>query len=129
VGDDGRLFLEVGVSTDVVTMIVRVNDEPHGLVGDAFQRGLNLFGQRGALVVDEQDVGIAHGGADVSASGFEHVDVAGDFADLDLDFMSVPGGVNRQHVPGSESRMLVSKQKNETNLRLTGRSRTEAATT
>ena len=29
VGDDGRLFLEVSVSTDVVAMIVRVDDEPH----------------------------------------------------------------------------------------------------
>ena len=75
-GDDGRLFLEVGVSTDVVTMIVRVDDEPHGLVGDAFQRGLNPFGQRGALVVNEQDGVITHGGANVSASAFEHVDVA-----------------------------------------------------
>src|SRR5208282_573884 len=53
VGDDRRLFLEVGVSTDVVTMIVRVDDEPHRLVVDAFQRGLNLFGQRGALVVNQ----------------------------------------------------------------------------
>lgn len=89
VGDDGRLFLEVGVSTDVVTMIVRVDDEPHRLVVDAFQRGLNLFGQRGALVVNQQDAVIADGSADVSASAFEHVDIAGDFADLDLDLAEV----------------------------------------
>src|SRR5579863_450551 len=89
VGDDGSLFLEVGVSTDVVAMIVRVDDEPHRPVGDAFQRGLNLFGQWGVLVVDKHDAVIADAGADVSAHAFKHVDVAGDFTDFDFDFTEV----------------------------------------
>ena len=42
--DDGRLLLEVCISAGVVGVIVRVDDETHGLVGDAFQCGLNLVG-------------------------------------------------------------------------------------
>ncbi len=66
-----------------------VDDEAHGLVGDAFQRYLNLFGQGGVLVVDDHDAIIANGCTNVSASTFQHIDVAGHSRDLHLYFADV----------------------------------------
>ena len=87
--DDRRLFLEVFVSAGVIPVIVRVDDEADGLVGDALQRGLNLIGQWSVLIVDDHDTVLADGGADVSASALEHVDVSRDFRDFDLNLAEV----------------------------------------
>ena len=38
------LFLEVGIPAGMIGVIVRVDDKPHRLVGDTFQRSLNLVG-------------------------------------------------------------------------------------
>jgi len=61
------------------------------LAGDALQGCLDLLGQGSVLVVYDNDSVFAHGGADVAALALEHVNAAGDFGDLDLNFTEVPG--------------------------------------
>ena len=68
--DDRRLLLEICIPAGVIAVIVRVDDEPHRLVGDALQRGLNLVGQRGVLIVDDHDAVVADRRADVSSRAF-----------------------------------------------------------
>ena len=82
------VFGEVRVSTSVIAVIVRVDDEADGLVGDAeiFQRGGDFFGERREFVVDDDDAVFADRRGDVAAGAFEHIDVAGHFRDFDLDF-------------------------------------------
>ena len=65
----GRLLLEVSVPAGMVAVIVGVDDEAYRLVGDALQRGLDLFRQRGVLVVDDDDAVLADRGADVAGIG------------------------------------------------------------
>src|SRR5947209_3983600 len=89
VRDNGRLLLEVLVSPSVIGVVVSVDDKADGLVGNAFQSGLNFLCQRGVLIVDHDNSVIANGGADVAAGAFEHVDVSGDFRDLHLHFAEV----------------------------------------
>jgi hypothetical protein len=55
VGDDRSLLLEELVSASVVVVIVRIDDEAHGLVSDAFEGGLNFLGERRVLVIDDDD--------------------------------------------------------------------------
>src|SRR5580700_2417167 len=88
-GNDGRLLLEVGVPTGVVGVIVGVDDETHRLVGDAFQRVLNLVGQRGVLVIDDDDAVVADRRANVSARALQHVNIASHSRDLHLHFAEV----------------------------------------
>src|ERR1700739_1398113 len=66
---------------------MRVDDEAHRLVGDpeAFERGLNFFGQGSELVVDQDDTVFADGGGDVASGAFQHVDIPGYFGGFDLD--------------------------------------------
>ena len=89
VGDNRRLLLEVRVPAGVIFVVVGVDDEPHRLIRDAFQRGLNLVSQRGVLVVDDHDAVIAYRSANVAASTLQHINVAGHFRDLHLYFAEV----------------------------------------
>ena len=72
----------------MVTVIVGVDHKTHGLVRDpdVFERRLNFLGQRRELVVNQHDAVFAHRGGDISARAFQHVDVSGNFGDLNLDF-------------------------------------------
>ena len=69
----------------MVTVIMRIDDEPYRLVGNAFQRRANLLGQRRELVVHNDDAVIANRDADVATRALQHVHVAGDFMDLDFE--------------------------------------------
>ena len=44
--NDGRLFLEVGIPSSVITVVMRIDDEAHRRVGDALESGLDFVGQR-----------------------------------------------------------------------------------
>jgi len=74
----------------MVFVVMRVDDEAHRLVGNAFERLLDSFGQRRVLIVDHHDAVIADRSPDVAARPLEHVDVAGNFRDFDLNFAEVP---------------------------------------
>ena len=71
----------------MITVIVGIDHEADRLVGDAqvLERGLNFFRQGSELIVDDNDSVFANRGGDVAALAFEHIDVAGNFSDLDLD--------------------------------------------
>jgi hypothetical protein len=60
VGDDRSLPLEVGISTDVIAMIVRVDDEAYRLVGNPLKCCANLIGERSRLVIDQNNAIVAH---------------------------------------------------------------------
>ena len=90
--DDGRARSGEGqVSAGVVAVVVGVDDEAHRLVGraNALERGGDLVGQRSVLVIDDDDAIFADRGGDVAARAFQHVDVAGNLGDLDLDLAEV----------------------------------------
>src|SRR5580692_6203973 len=70
--NDGRLLLRICVAAGVIAVEVRIDDETDGLISDTFQCSLNLLGQPGVLIVDE-DV-VADGRSNVSRSlAFQHV--------------------------------------------------------
>ncbi len=87
--DDRRLLLEIRVPAGVIAVIVRVDDEPHRLVGDAFQRRLNFLGERGVLIVDNHNSIVPDRCANVPSRAFQHVNVAGHLGDLHLDFAEI----------------------------------------
>src|SRR5262249_47993044 len=82
---------EGSVSACVVAVIVRVDDEADGFVRDAeiLERGLNFFGKGSKLIVHDDDAIFADGGGDVAALTLEHVNVSGNFGDLNLDFRPI----------------------------------------
>ena len=75
----------------MVAVIVGVDDEAHGLVRNFqfLERGLDFIRQRSELVVHNDYAVFAHGGGDVAALTFEHVDVTGNLGRLDLHFGKV----------------------------------------
>src|SRR5271165_2549972 len=79
------------IPASVIAVIMGIDDEADGLVGDAdaLQSGGNLVSQRSVLVIHDNDAIIADGRRDVSAGALQHVNVAGDFCDLDLYFVEV----------------------------------------
>lgn len=86
--NDGRLLLRICVAAGVIAVEVRIDDETDGLISDTFQCSLNLLGQPGVLIVDE-DV-VADGRSNVSRSlAFQHVNVAGHFRDVELNFAQI----------------------------------------
>src|SRR5271166_740825 len=90
--NDGRSFGgKRHVPASVIAVIMGIDDEADGLVGgaDALQSGGNLVSQRSVLVIHDDDAIIADGRRDVSAGALQHVNVAGDFCDLDLYFVEV----------------------------------------
>jgi hypothetical protein len=89
VRDDRRLLLEVLVAASVIGVVVRVDNKPNWLVGNAFQHGLNLVGQRSVLIVHHHDTVVAQRRPDVSARTFQYVHIAGYFADLPLHLAEV----------------------------------------
>jgi len=88
-GDDRGLLLEVCIPANVIRMVVRIDDEANGLVGDAFERRLDLVGEGSVLVVDDHNTVITHGRGDIATSAFEHVDVAGNLGDFNLNLAVV----------------------------------------
>ena len=79
------------VPAGVIAVIVGVDDEADGLVGDAeiFQGGVDFVGERREFVVNDDDAVFADRRGDIAARAFEHIDVAGNFGDFDLDFGEV----------------------------------------
>jgi len=79
---------EGGVPAGVIAVIVSIDDEANRLVCDAkiFEPSLDFFGKRSKLVVNDDDSVSADRGRDISSLAFQHVDVSGNFSDLDLDF-------------------------------------------
>jgi len=101
--DDGGTRVGEGrITAAVIAVIVGVDDEADRLVGDfeIFERGLDFFGEGSEFVVDDDDAVFADGCGDVAALAFEHVDVAGNFGDLDLDL----GPIRLFFLSGGESR-------------------------
>ena len=85
VGDeDGAGLPHVFVAADVVAVPVRVDHEADRLVADRSDGGQDFLGQRGILIVDEEDTVVSDRDADVAATPDEHVDALGHVYDLDL---------------------------------------------
>lgn len=89
VSDDGRLLLEEFVPARVVSVVMRVDDEAHRLVGNALERRLNFVSERSVLIVNDHDAVIANGGANVASGAHQHVNIARDFRNFDLHFAEV----------------------------------------
>jgi len=81
--------LEVGIPVGVVEMVMRIDDEAHRLVGYSFERGLDLVGERGELVIDQDDAVVACREGDIAARTLQQINIAADLADLDLYFAEV----------------------------------------
>jgi len=96
VGNDRGLLAELGVAPGMVTVKMRVDDEPEGLFGDFLQSRFNLRSQRSKLVVNDHDAILADRNTNIPAGAFEHVDIAGDFGGFDLDVAEVLLGGSRE---------------------------------
>jgi hypothetical protein len=89
-GNNRSVFLEDGVTAGVIAVIVGVDNEAHRLVGDAFERRLNLIGQGSVLIIHDDDSILPDRGADIAGIvSFQHVDAAGDLGHFHLDFAEV----------------------------------------
>jgi hypothetical protein len=84
VRDDRRFFLEGNVSAGMIAVIVRVDHETHRLIGDGFQCGANLIGERRVLIIDDDNAVFADGSTDVAALTFQHINAAGNVCHFDL---------------------------------------------
>jgi len=89
VSDDRGLLLKICVAAGVVAVKVRVDDEPHRLIGDALERGLDLLGEWRVLIVDNHDAIFPHRGTDVASGALQHVDTAGNLGHFDLNLAEV----------------------------------------
>src|SRR5207237_4922475 len=87
--DDGRILLEERIPARVILVIVRVDDEPHGFVRDPLQGCSNLLCQGSVLIVYYDDPVLADGSANVAAGALQHINVAGDPCELNLNFAEV----------------------------------------
>src|SRR6266850_1335733 len=106
-GDErGAGVVERYVSAGVVSVIVRVDDEAHGLVRNFqfLQRGLDFFRQRSKLVVHNDDAVLAHRSGNVAALAFQHVDIAGNLGRLDLNLGPVRLLLRHGNLPASQRR-------------------------
>jgi len=83
------LFLKAGIPVYVIEVIVGVDDEAHRFVGQFFERGFDPIGQRRELIIDQDDAIVADREPDVAARALEHVNIAGNLADLDFYFVEV----------------------------------------
>src|SRR5690349_1537956 len=59
-GDDGSVLLKQRVPSGVIAVIMRVDDKPDRLVGDALQGGTNFVGQGGIFVIDNDNAVLAN---------------------------------------------------------------------
>jgi len=89
VRDDGGVFAEHFIAPGVIAVIVRVQNELDRLIGDAFQRFLDLWRQRRELVIDDHDAVFADRDADVASRSLQHIHGSGDLLDLDLHFAEI----------------------------------------
>jgi hypothetical protein len=89
VRNDGCLLLEARIRAGVVLVKVGIDDEPHRLIRNALERSLNSLGQGSVLVVDHNNPVLSYRCPDVAAFAFQHVNSAGHFRDLHLDFAEV----------------------------------------
>src|SRR3954471_16536547 len=84
-----RVMLEVRIPACVIFVIMRIDDEAHWLVSDRLQRGTNLFRQWSVLIINDDDAILANRRADIPARSLQQINVAGNLADLDLNFAEI----------------------------------------
>src|ERR1051325_1608223 len=85
----GGIFLKLGIPVDVIEMVMGIDDEAHGFVSYSFERGFDLVGERGELIIDQDYAVAACREADIPARAHQHVNSAANLADLDLYFAEV----------------------------------------
>ena len=68
----------------MVKVPVRIDNEAHRLVRNAFERCSNLIRQRSKLIVNDHDAVVSYGSADVAPGPLQHVYVARNLCDLHL---------------------------------------------
>src|SRR5206468_2360994 len=85
----GSIFLEVGISVDVIEMVVGIDDEAHRFVSYTLERGFDLFRKRRELIIDNDDAVLTDREADIPTLALQHVNIAANLADLDLYFAEV----------------------------------------
>src|SRR5215813_3512292 len=73
----------------MVAVPVGVDDEAHRLVGELRDRGVDLGGERGVLIVDHEHAVLARGNADVPALPEQHVDALRELRGGDLDLREI----------------------------------------
>jgi hypothetical protein len=83
--DRAARLREILIPTRVVEMEMRVEHEAHRTIRDLADGGLNLFGERRELVVDQHRSIRTHQQAHVAARSREHVQVIGQLFGFDLD--------------------------------------------
>ena len=84
---DRCVLSERGISTRMVAVMVRVDEELQLALGELARGGADLFRQREELIIDHQHAVVADREADVSArTAVEHVDVPGHVVGLEVDF-------------------------------------------
>src|ERR1035438_9521467 len=89
VRDDGRLLLKKLVPSGVVSVVMRVDDETHRLVGNAFQGHLNSVGERRVLIIDDNDAVVSNRSPNVASGSDQHVNAARHLRDFNLHFAEV----------------------------------------
>src|ERR1051326_9097818 len=87
--NDRRFWAKDNIAAGVIAMPMCIQDKLQFLVGNPFERGPDLIGERRKLIVNNQKSVITNRHADISARAFEHVDVAGNFCCLHLNFGKV----------------------------------------
>src|SRR5215471_5079708 len=85
----GTRVAERLVPAGVITVIVSVDDKPHGFVGNALESGLNLFRKRRELIINDNDAVFTYRGRYVAARALEHVDVSRYFSYFDLNLREI----------------------------------------
>ena len=88
-GNNWRLLRKEGITAGVIAVPMRVQHEPQRLVGDALKSCLDFRSKRRILVVDDHDAVVACRDANISSSSLQHVNRAGNFLHLDLNFAEI----------------------------------------
>ena len=87
--NDRRFWSKDNVAAGVIAVPMSIQDELQFLVGNSSERGADLVGQWRKLIVNNQKPIFTNRDADISTRAFEHVDVAGNFRCLHLNFRKV----------------------------------------
>jgi hypothetical protein len=83
------LLLEKFVSARMVFVVMRVDNEAHRLVGNAFKRLLNSPRQRSVLIIHDHNPVIANRRANVASCPRKHVNISRYFRNFDLHLAEV----------------------------------------
>ena len=90
VGDDHRaVFAEWRIPADVIAVIMRIDEEAHGLLRDGGDRGLELVVHLRELAVHHDDAVVAGGNRRVTAEAFKHIGAVAEIESLHLDLRPV----------------------------------------